>query len=257
MLSEHARHGAWHKACSFEKVEPFKGNLFRKEKNMNDPEDPRVPVPAPSECRREKCAARRTAILDAALEEFSRQGFAAARMEDIARRARVSKGSLYLYFPTKKALFQGVIEEGFRPFFEHKQALLRDTSLSPRDKLLQMYAPLITGGPDSPLRRCVRLAFSEGLHDPELMGGFYESFLAPNTARLREEFLPAARAPNVHAALDRFPLLLMAPLLFGVLRDDLFASAVPQDLLGLFSAHLDILFPDAPVSSPSGQPDQA
>lgn len=117
MLSEHVRHGAWHKACSFEKVEPFKGNLFRKEKNMNDPEDPRVPVPAPSECRREKCAARRTAILDAALEEFSRQGFAAARMEDIARRARVSKGSLYLYFPTKKALFQGVIEEGFRPFF--------------------------------------------------------------------------------------------------------------------------------------------
>ena len=161
---------------------------------MNDPEDPRVPVPAPSECRREKCAARRTAILDAALEEFSRQGFAAARMEDIARRARVSKGSLYLYFPTKKALFQGVIEEGFRPFFEHKQALLRDTSLSPRDKLLRMYAPLITGGPDSSLRRCVRLAFSEGLHDPELMGGFYESFLAPNTARLREEFLPAARA---------------------------------------------------------------
>ena len=65
-----------------------------------------------------KCAARRTAILDAALEEFSRQGFAAARMEDIARRARVSKGSLYLYFPhLKKPSFRGVIEEGFRPFF--------------------------------------------------------------------------------------------------------------------------------------------
>ena len=91
---------------------------------------------------------------------------------------------LYLYFPTKKALFQGVIEEAS----EHKQALLRDTSVSPRDKLLRMYAPLITGGPDSSLRRCVRLAFSEGLDDPELMGGFYESFLAPNTARLREEF---------------------------------------------------------------------
>ena len=134
---------------------------------------------------------------------------------------------------------------------------MRDTSLNPRDKLLRMYAPLITGGPDSSLRRCVRLAFSEGLHDPELMGGFYESFLAPNTARLREEFLPAARTPNVHAALDRFPLLLMAPLLFGVLRDDLFARAVPQDLLGLFSAHLDILFPDSPVSPPPGQPDQA
>lgn len=257
MLSVRARHGALQEARSFEKVEPFKGNLLWKENSMNDPEDLRIPVPAPSECRREKCVARRAAILDAALEEFSRQGFAAARMEDIARRARVSKGSLYLYFPTKKALFEGVIEEGFRPFFEHKQALLRDNSLSPRDKLLQMYAPLITGGPDSPLRRCVRLAFSEGLHDPELMGGFYESFLAPNTARLREEFLPAARTPNVHAALDRFPLLLMAPLLFGVLRDDLFTKAVPQDLLGLFSAHLDILFPDSPVSPPSGQPDQA
>ena len=94
MLSGRARHSALQEARSFEKAEPFKGKPLQKENNINDSEDPRVSVPAPSECRREKCAARRAAILEAALEEFSRQGFAAARMEDIARRARVSKGSL-------------------------------------------------------------------------------------------------------------------------------------------------------------------
>ena len=224
------------------------------------------PVSATAGGRREKGEARRAAILDAALEEFSGKGFTMARMEDIARRARVSKGSLYLYFPNKKALFEGVIEAAFAPFFARKQAILQDASLDPREKLLRMYEPLISGGPRSALRRCVCLTFSEGLHNPELMGGFYERFLAPNTARLREEFLPVARTVNVRDALDRFPLLLMAPLLFGVLRADIFANLESQDLMGLFRAHLDILFPARtpdpvpapnPASDPPGQPDQA
>src|SRR6516225_10777621 len=56
-----------------------------------------------------KAAARREAILEAALDEFSARGFAAARLEDVAKRAGVAKGTIYLYFADKEALFQELV----------------------------------------------------------------------------------------------------------------------------------------------------
>src|SRR5882724_9431313 len=52
-----------------------------------------------------RAAARREAILAAALDEFSAQGFAAARLDDVAKRAGVAKGTIYLYFADKETLF--------------------------------------------------------------------------------------------------------------------------------------------------------
>src|SRR5215472_5985858 len=56
-----------------------------------------------------RTAARREAILEAALDEFSARGFAAARLEDVAKRAGVAKGTIYLYFADKEALFQELV----------------------------------------------------------------------------------------------------------------------------------------------------
>lgn len=53
---------------------------------------------------------RREALLGCALNEFFERGFASARIEDIAKRAGVSKGTLYLYFNSKQALFDGLVE---------------------------------------------------------------------------------------------------------------------------------------------------
>src|ERR1700748_2655229 len=59
--------------------------------------------------------ARREAILAAALDEFSAQGFAAARLDDVARRAGVAKGTIYLYFADKETLFQELIRAQLSP----------------------------------------------------------------------------------------------------------------------------------------------
>ena len=67
-----------------------------------------------TKCRK-KTEARREAILDAALEEFAAKGYAGARMEDIARRAGVAKGTLYLHFGDKEGLFNGLAESAFAP----------------------------------------------------------------------------------------------------------------------------------------------
>lgn len=66
---------------------------------------------------------RRTALLEAALDEFFARGFAAARMDDIARQAGVSKGTLYLYFTSKDAMFKGIVETFAIPNLEEFERL--------------------------------------------------------------------------------------------------------------------------------------
>ena len=65
--------------------------------------------------RRAAPEVRQAAILDAALAEFAAHGFADARVEDIARGAGVSKGTVYLYYPTKQALFEALVRRDIGP----------------------------------------------------------------------------------------------------------------------------------------------
>src|SRR3954470_11752966 len=70
---------------------------------------------AGSSPRAERQAQRREAILAAALDEFSASGFAAARLDDIARRAGIAKGTIYLYFRDKESLFQELVRTMLSP----------------------------------------------------------------------------------------------------------------------------------------------
>src|SRR5438270_12882620 len=73
--------------------------------------------------RAEKSAARRAAILAAALDEFAAQGFAATRLDDVARRAGVAKGTIYLHFRDKEALFQELVRAVLSPLVGRLTAL--------------------------------------------------------------------------------------------------------------------------------------
>ncbi len=65
--------------------------------------------------RAERQAQRREAILAAALDEFSARGFAATRLDDVAKRAGVAKGTIYLYFRDKESLFQELVRTMLSP----------------------------------------------------------------------------------------------------------------------------------------------
>jgi AcrR family transcriptional regulator len=67
---------------------------------------------------RRRKEARPGEIVDAALEVFAQKGFAAAKLDDIARRAGVSKGSLYLYFETKEDIFRAVARTAVASFLQ-------------------------------------------------------------------------------------------------------------------------------------------
>ena len=73
--------------------------------------------------RKARSIAKREAILAAALDEFSERGFAAARLDDVARRAGVAKGTIYLYFRDKESLFQELIRAMLTPLVGTIEAL--------------------------------------------------------------------------------------------------------------------------------------
>src|SRR6266498_2058715 len=73
--------------------------------------------------RKERSAARRDAILAAALEEFSARGFEATRLDDVARRAGIAKGTIYLYFRDKESLFQELVRSMLTPIVGTIEAL--------------------------------------------------------------------------------------------------------------------------------------
>lgn len=88
--------------------------------------------------------ARPGEILDAALACFTERGFAATRLEDVAQRAGVTKGTLYLYFRNKEELFEAVVRQSLVPYIEGLEAAVLSAT-EPAPALLKR---LMAGWPE-------------------------------------------------------------------------------------------------------------
>ncbi len=82
-----------------------------------------MPLPASTPRWRRRADARPEEILEAALKEFTDRGFDAARVEDIAKRAGLSKAAVYLYFPSKTSLLEALIEARVAPLARQAEAI--------------------------------------------------------------------------------------------------------------------------------------
>src|ERR1700751_6288119 len=72
--------------------------------------------------------ARPAEILTAALDCFAERGFAATRLDDVAQRAGVTKGTLYLYFDSKEELFKAVVRQALVPNIARSEAMVGDAT---------------------------------------------------------------------------------------------------------------------------------
>lgn len=127
---------------------------------------------APIRARTQKAKdERRQAALAAALDEFFERGYSAARMDDIARRAGVSKGALYLYFDSKEALFTALIDEFAAPNVARLEAVAKKTEGGAEtiSALMRLAPTLIC---ETPVPKIVKVLISDAFSFPHVVAAY-------------------------------------------------------------------------------------
>jgi len=196
-------------------------------------------APEPRSARQ---AERRDAILAAALAEFSARGFAATRLDDVAKRAGVAKGTIYLYFRDKESLFQELVRAMLSPLVAKLEAAPM-TDL-PARAIAEAIADLFVREIFGTCRQdVIRLIIVEGARFPKLAEFYYHEVIERVVTAVRVVLKRAvARGELSSDALARFPQLLIAPALVTIIWNSLFKRFAPLDVRELMRAHINLLF---------------
>lgn len=136
-------------------------------------------LPTPRKRRKE---ARPSELLEAALSLFVEKGFAATRLEDVAARAGVSKGTLYLYYENKDALFKAVIQEGIVPVIAENEAIAARHSGCSFDLLELLLENWWTKIGQTAFAGIPKLMVAEARNFPELASFYYENVISRGRA---------------------------------------------------------------------------
>lgn len=202
---------------------------------------PRSDLPSSPRWRRRK-GDRPQEIVAAALDVFAERGFAAARLDDVAARAGVSKGTLYLYFPSKEDLFKAVIRAAILPNLERAERMIAEVpgpSFALLERLLAMVAELI-----ATTRAAIipKLVIAEAGNFPEL-AAFYHREVIQRGFGLLANLLErgVARGEFRPLNLDHAVRLIAAPLLMSAVWRSAFDAVAPLDVPALIATHRDHL----------------
>jgi AcrR family transcriptional regulator len=182
------------------------------------------------------------AILNAALEEFTQHGYATTRMEDIARRAEVAKGTIYLRFKDKEALFEAIIRQQVSPVVQAIDTALRPGE-SVREFLARAMLPFLRDLDKSPRGAVMRLLLAEAGRFPKLAELYFQTIVRPGMQSIESLLRRASKRGELsNPALVRYPQLVIAPVIMGVLWSGIFERFQGLNIEAMMRAHLDQLF---------------
>ena len=162
---------------------------------------------------RRRSDARPAEIAEAALELFVEHGFAATRMEAIAKRAGVTKGTVYLYFPSKEDLFRAVVKENILPNLEQGERLVAEHTGSAAELLALLVRRSWELMQTSRTQCMPKLMLAEGKNFPEL-AKFYVDEVVQRVRRLFASVIERGIASGEFREVDTTTAakLLLAPL---------------------------------------------
>jgi AcrR family transcriptional regulator len=181
-------------------------------------------------------------ILAAALDEFMLKGFWAARVEDIAAKVGVTKGTVYFYFETKEKLFAETIRS-FSPNLTEMSDRV-DATLPIRAQFENYLGRLLAAvALDPRTRQVFHLLISEGRHFPDLIDRYFAEFLAPALDRLSVLIKTGIDRGEFRSnAIVAYPEILIGPAIVANLWSVVFADRRPCDIDAILSTSLDLFF---------------
>ncbi|WP_332656914.1 TetR/AcrR family transcriptional regulator [Brevundimonas sp.] len=199
-------------------------------------------LPAGQPKFRRRPADRPAEILAAALEVFAERGFQAARLEEVAKRAGVSKGALYLYFETKADLFRAVVTEAISPNIERIKAMA--SAEVPFETAARMGLGMLarTVVTDRRVTGVVKLVIAESRNHPELATIWHETVVEPGLQLMGGLIARAQARGEVRPGDPRlFAFGLMGPMVLSMVWRETFepVGAPALDVVALAEQHLD------------------
>jgi len=164
-------------------------------------------------------------ITAAAFDAFAEKGFAGTRVDDVAKRAGVSKGLLYLYFKTKEELFKAVVKSVVIRRVDRLIENVQTTELSSEDFIRGPLLSFLKQIPGSPVAIVIRLLIAEGPRHPDLVDYYYENVVAKALAAI-SGFVErgVARGEFRQSVISDLPHLVLAPVMLSIIWGIIFSD---------------------------------
>jgi AcrR family transcriptional regulator len=193
--------------------------------------------------RQRRPETRPSEILAAALALFSEHGFSATRMEDVAARAGISKGAIYLYFPDKTALLKALVQQAIGGQISMAARMVDQVQgpVTPLiSQLLLMFAQRIA---TTDIPSIIKLVISESRAHPDIGKYYLDNVILvamPIIEGLLEKGIASGEFRNLDSKLT--VKCLIGPMLLGAIWRSVFQplGAEPIDVNALATQHLDI-----------------
>lgn len=180
--------------------------------------------------RERRKEARPGELLDAALDLFVEKGFAATRSEEVAARAGVSKGTLFLYFPTKEELFKAVVRENISGRFAEWNDEFEAFEGSAAEMVrycMQVWWQRIGATRASGI---TKLMISEARNFPELAAFYQREVIRPGTELIRRILQRGVDNGEFRDLdVDSTVYSIVAPMIFLIMMKHSLGACAPQD----------------------------
>ncbi|MEW7008627.1 TetR/AcrR family transcriptional regulator [Lentilitoribacter sp. EG35] len=182
-------------------------------------------------------------LIAAGLQEFAINGFAATRMIDIAKRAGVSKGTIYVYFESKEALFEAAVRSQILPYLDQVGAMVLTHKGSTKDLIRMMINMMYAKIVQSNARDIIRVMIAEGRKFPALVEFYYNTVLEKGLGILDAIVQHGVERGEIkNDMILKEPRLLVAPIIFAGVWSMVFDEINPINIDQFCEAHLDVLF---------------
>jgi AcrR family transcriptional regulator len=212
---------------------------------------------APTAPGRQHKLQRQEDILAAAFEEFAAKGYAEARLDDVARRAGIAKGTIYLYFKNKELLFRAVLRSLIHQVFEELEVFVQTFPGSAEELvhnvLSRQYAQIVK---NPKARSMFRLLISESHKFPQLSDVYLREVVIPGVNAMRMLVKKGVASGEFRdTRIADFPQVLVGPAVLAVVWALILGEREQLDLNAYREAHLELLLQGLRNPSPgySGQ----
>jgi AcrR family transcriptional regulator len=195
------------------------------------------------ETRRRRKAERPQEILEAAFAEFSRNGYAMTTLDQIAERAGVTKGTIYVYFENKEHLFISMVREITKTTLDIVHGMFESHEGSTADLLRAQFSFIYQHIVEDRRRReVVRMLIAEAPRFPALADRYHDEILRPCLEMLRQAIQRGIDRGEIrNTAIVNSPQVVIAPIALVDLWMMMFDNRQPLDLKAYFEAHLDLV----------------